>query len=391
MKTSGNKKTAKKHTPAALRARILKDGRQSLYLDIYIRGKRCYEPLKLFLVQETDEKSTKKNAATLKKAESICKKRNKELQAMFNVSKRSKAILANEYTECMTISKWMQRFYGIQESKGIKDLHSIRVTQALLSEFRPNALLQDVDRDFCVDFMAFLQSHKKKGGGTYSSKTAFNIIGLFSTALTTAVKLGKLKANPYLTLASCDKIKVKETLREYLTVEELKRLVDAPCSNERVKQVFLFACNCGLRIGDIEALTWNDVVKDDRGWGLSVVMAKTSRPVYIPLGEQALRWMPKGGRHDADEKVFDGLPSNLRINIMLKEWAKSAGITKNVTMHVARHTYATMLLTLGADLYTVSKLLGHTSVKHTQRYAKIINKKKDDAVHLIDQMFEQNK
>lgn len=205
------------------------------------------------------------------------------------------------------------------------------------------------------------------------------------------MKSGELKTNPYLTLASCDKIKVKEKVREYLTVEELKRLVDTPCSYEIVKQVFLFACNCGLRIGDIEALTWNDVIKDDRGWRLSVVMAKTARPIYTPLGEQALRWMPKDGRQNTDEKVFDKLPSNLRMNTILKEWAKSAGITKSVTMHVARHTYATMLLTLGADLYKVSKLLGHTSVKHTQRYAKIINKKKDDAVHLIDQMFEQNK
>lgn len=78
----------------------------------------------------------------------------------------------------MTISKWMQKFHDIQESKGIKDLHSIRVTQTLLAEFRPNALLQDVSRDFCIDFMAFLQSHKKKDGRTFSSKTAFNIMGV---------------------------------------------------------------------------------------------------------------------------------------------------------------------------------------------------------------------
>lgn len=96
MKTNENKKAAKKHAPAALRVRTLKDGRQSLYLDIYVRGKRSYEPLNLFLVRETDEKAVKKNATTLKKAEAICKKRNNELQVMFNVSKRSEAILAKE-------------------------------------------------------------------------------------------------------------------------------------------------------------------------------------------------------------------------------------------------------------------------------------------------------
>lgn len=68
----------------------------------------------------------------------------------------------------------------------------------------------------------------------------------------------------------------------------------------------------------------------------------------------------------------------------LKQRIGEFGIRKHITFHTARHTYATMLLTLGVDLYTVSKLLGHTSIKHTQRYAKIISQKKDDAVRLID-------
>ena len=69
----------------------------------------------------------------------------------------------------------------------------------------------------------------------------------------------------------------------------------------------------------------------------------------------------------------------------LKPWVKEAGIiNKDVCFHTSRHTYATMLLTLGVDLYTVSKLLGHTSIRHTQRYAKIINQKKDDAIALLD-------
>ena len=85
-----------------------------------------------------------------------------------------------------------------------------------------------------------------------------------------------------------------------------------------------------------------------------------------------------------NDKVFTKLYAS-KIEEHLKPWVASAGITgKNVTFHVSRHTYATMLLTLGADLYTVSKLLGHTSVRHTQRYAKIINKTIDDSIALID-------
>lgn len=73
---------------------------------------------------------------------------------------------------------------------------------------------------------------------------------------------------------------------------------------------------------------------------------------------------------------------------VLDTWAKEAGIQKHVTFHTARHTFATMELTMGADLYTTSKLLGHTEVRTTQIYAKIVNSKKEEAVSLLDSAFE---
>ena len=114
-------------------------------------------------------------------------------------------------------------------------------------------------------------------------------------------------------------------------------------------------------------------------------MQKTKEPIYLPLSPEALKWMPERGDKTADDHVFD-LPSG--INQLIKPWAKAAGISKRFTFHTARHTFATMMLTLGADLYTVSKLLGHTSVKMTQVYAKIVNKKKDDAVNLTNGLFD---
>ena len=102
-------------------------------------------------------------------------------------------------------------------------------------------------------------------------------------------------------------------------------------------------------------------------------------------GDEALKWMPEREDKAADDHVFS-LPSN--INQYLKPWAEAAGITKRFTFHTARHTFATMMLTLGADLYTVSKLLGHTSVRMTQVYAKIINQKKDEAVNLVNGLFD---
>ena len=92
------------------------------------------------------------------------------------------------------------------------------------------------------------------------------------------------------------------------------------------------------------------------------------------------------GSFEPGRRLFD-LPSRTYGNRVLKQWALTAGVNKRVTYHTARHTFATMMLTLGADLYTISKLLGHSEVSTTQIYARIINKKKTDAVNLVNGVF----
>ena len=109
---------------------------------------------------------------------------------------------------------------------------------------------------------------------------------------------------------------------------------------------------------------------------------------YLPLSSQAMRYMPERGDAADNDNVFARLPKGQYLNDLIKAWAKEAGLSKHVTFHTSRHTFATMLLTLGADLYTVSKLLGHANVKTTQIYGKIVDQKKDDAVSRIDKAFE---
>ena len=89
---------------------------------------------------------------------------------------------------------------------------------------------------------------------------------------------------------------------------------------------------------------------------------------------------------------FPRMPSAISvIEQRLAEWAKNAGIEKHVTFHVSRHSYATMMLTIGVDIYTVSKLLGHKNVATTQIYAKIIDQKKIDAVNMMDRFFDKDR
>lgn len=101
-----------------------------------------------------------------------------------------------------------------------------------------------------------------------------------------------------------------------------------------------------------------------------------------------MKWLPERGDAPDDGKVFDGLIAEPNINKVLAKWTKAAGITKKITYHTSRHTFATMMLTLGADLYTTCKLLGHANVKTTQLYAKIVDSKKVEAVNLVNDIFK---
>lgn len=147
-----------------------------------------------------------------------------------------------------------------------------------------------------------------------------------------------------------------------MTIEEVKALIATPMKYEEIKCAYLFSCFCGLRISDVKRLQWKDVFIDKGQYRLAVSMKKTKEPIYLPLSSEALKWMPERGDKAPDDLVFD-LPSGNEINRLLKPWAKAAGINKRFSFHTSRHTFATMMLTLGADLYTTSKLLGHADVK----------------------------
>ena len=372
--------------PVKLCLRNRKDGHQVIYLETYIGGKRTYERLPdLALVPETDEKSTRKNDATLKKAEAICRRRNRELK---------KEMPDNKYVHPqepekprLTLLKWIDQYHGIQKSRGVRSLAFIKHLGKLLELFHEDIPLADVDKQFCLGFINFLKNdYKTKSGKALCSKSGFNLVIELNTAMNTAVREGLIQSNPASKLTPTEKFLPREQVREYLTIDEVKMLIQTPCKSEIVKNAFLFACNCGLRLSDVLALKWSDITIDNDVWRVGTRMIKTERLVYVPLPHQARRWMPPrpAEAERLNDKVFPNLSSG-KIEKHLKPWVASAGITgKNVTFHVSRHTYATMLLTLGADLYTVSKLLGHTSVRHTQRYAKIVNKTMDDSIELID-------
>ena len=158
--------------------------------------------------------------------------------------------------------------------------------------------------------------------------------------------------------------------REYLSLEELNILAKTPC-DDILKRAALFSALTGMRHSDIQKLKWSEVEEYNGGYRLNFTQQKTKGVEYMPISPQAYKL--------CGERKKDGLPDPSWISRPLERWVKASGITKHITFHCFRHTYATLQLANGTDIYTVSKMLGHTNVKTTQIYAKVIDKKKDEA------------
>ncbi|MBU3809310.1 MAG: site-specific integrase [Candidatus Phocaeicola faecipullorum] len=373
------KKPTKVKEPVRLRTKKLANGSQSLYLDIYRFGKRTYEYLKMYLIPETDYNARLQNQATMNAANAIKSKRIIEL---------TNGEAGIETKERVYLLDWMKTYKENQAKRGKKDGYQISKTISILRDYAGERMLMDqIDKTFCQNYLDYLQTeYRSNKGKRVTNFTLHTYYRVLNGALNAAVRAEIIKSNPFTKISNSDKIRLPESKRSYMTIDEVRALIDTPIENEAIKDAYLFSCFCGLRISDIIRLQWKDVFVDGGQYRLSVSMQKTKEPIYLPLSSEALKWMPERGNKTPEDKVFD-LPSPNTINILIKPWAKAAGISKRFTFHTARHTFATMMLTLGADLYTTSKLLGHADVKMTQVYARIINKKKDDAVNLVNGLF----
>lgn len=379
------KKSLVEKSPFKLRRRKLADGRLSLFLDRSVNDGHEYEFLQLYLVPETSSTAVRQNARTLRKAQEILQERT---EALLNARiEENRATSGNG----ILLSDWFQTCYNNHEKRGARDLGSISSVKKALELFRPDARLSDIDRQFCLDMIEWFRNTytNRRTGKRVSARTADTYCQTFRTMLNEAVREGLMDKNPWNSLETIEKIKKPESKREYLTIDEMRSMIATDCPNELVKKAYLFSCFTGLRISDVKNLKWGNLYHENGQTYVSVVMVKTTKPLYIPLSGQALKWMPvkEENKNKPDDYIFGSLVNYGNVNENLKKWAEAAGIKKHISYHTSRHTFATMMLTLGADLYTVSKLLGHSSIKHTQIYARIIDSKKDDAVNLADSVF----
>jgi len=378
------RKTSAKNTkePVRLREKELANGVRSLYLDIYVNGKRSYEFLKLYLIPEINPQAKVQNESTMRAANTI------KLNRILEITNNKAGLKNTSIRAKMLLKDWMETFRQAQEQKGVKDQKLIHNTIHALTAYNINVAMRDVNRDYIIGLTNFLRNdYRSPRGKKLKDYSVINYLGCLRNALNMAVREDVIADNPIMKLSAQDKVKAPESQREYLTTEEVQKLEETDSPYPHIKQAFLFACYTGLRCSDVRSITWGKIVKDGEKYRLHTVMFKTKRPFYIPLSKKAMQWMPERGDKTDDDLIFENIPVQVNTKLYLQPWLDKAGITKPITFHCSRHTFGTMMLTLGADIYTTSKLMGHTKVEVTQIYAKIINKKKDDAVSLIDQAF----
>ena len=388
------KQTVKLKEPVRIRFKQLSNGNQSIYLEYYtgdvirkenyVGGKRKYEFLKLYLIPERTREDKAKNEVTLALAKAIQSKRIVEVQNDAHGFQNTNKSRVNLLDYLENIGKQSAEQGSRNYARTV--LNTVRALKLFRGDY---IAFRDVDKEFLSEFTDYLRQMPKaskygvlKTGGRLSANSVVSYYGTLRTAINRAYKEGIITVNPTKEFDFASKVRQEPSRREYLTIDELKTLINTECRHEIVKRAFLFSCLCGLRVSDIRKLRWCDLQRSGGRVRIEITMQKTKEPLYLPISDEALKWLPERGEANGSDFIFP-LTHEGTVNDTLQHWAKVAGITKHISFHVSRHTHATMMLTLGADLYTVSKLLGHKNIATTQIYAKIVDKKKEEAIGLI--------
>lgn len=349
----------------------------SLYLEYYQNGKRSYEYLNLYLHSDKSAKLSKKekdeNKETSRLADDVWSKRKLEAQRGsygFTDAQRVKGSFI-DYVELLKEKrKNSAGNYGNWDSA-----HKHLKTFAKM-----DVLFNQIDSRWLEKFKYYLQFEaRSKSDKPLSQNTQCSYFDKIRAALKEATREEIIQRNPSLDTKG---ISPGDPQRDFLTYDELKAVAKEECEIPILKTAFIFSALTGLRWSDINKLLWSEVQQaKELGNYLRFRQKKTQGAETLPISEQAFKLL--GERDKPDERVFKHLKYSAWHNIKLQQWVMKAGVSKTITFHCARHTYATLQLTLGTDIYTVSKLLGHKNLKTTQIYTKVIDAKKTEAANKI--------
>lgn len=367
-----------------VRQRKPKDGQIRLFLDIYnpnAKNKRTNRVLDLFLYENPSTPTQKKtNKENLEAAERIRAKMTLDL-AMDNNGLAE--LKKNDKSSIDLVVYFKQLTDDRYES--LNNYGNWLSAYKHLKKFCPNGIpINQVDAKWLNDFKYYLQHvAKKKSNQPLNQNSLHSYFNKIKACLNQAHMDDLITKNP---VRQVKGFKEGEVQREFLTFEELQRAAQAECDVPQMKKAFLFSCLTGLRWSDILPLTWGDLQysENQQYWFIRFRQKKTKGTETLPISNQARELLGEPGKDN--EHLFLGLKYSAWYNLKLQQWMMRAGISKTITFHCGRHTYATLQLSNGTDIYTVSKLLGHRELKTTQVYAKIIDEMKIKATNAIPKL-----
>lgn len=352
-----------------LRKKKLSAGRQSYYLDIWHGEKRYYEFLKLYTTRARNPIEKKSNEAAKEMAENIRAKRELDLAASDH----------NYIPKFKRDADFLAFFQAFNDNYKNKDVRlvtgALKYFKLFLNEEGIRYLpVKSLDEQLCRDFKNYLES--KVHGETIS-----NYFKKFRSAIQATVreKLILEDVSKNVRIVKTDGLK-----KDILNLDEISSLSKARCGNEQVKKAFFFSLNTGLRFCDVKALAWKNIDNEK----IRFTQAKTQHTssaanLTIDLNQTALNMI--GDRGKPDDRVFT-LPSHTACLKDLKTWVKAAKIDKHITWHCARHSIAVNLLDNGTDVKTVASLLGHSGLAHVDKYLRVIDERKKQAVNRLPEI-----
>lgn len=384
-----------------IKERKLTAGNRSLYLEYYEKGFRKKENLHLYLVPDDAPNARKINGQTYNKAREI------QAQRILNppsFESKKKKLEENERAKTMTWLQWcddyIQSAIDCENSKKMiqhKEVVRKRIAAYLKRIRKPDILLKDVNRDTISGLFKYMRDDYrnpgqiKADGGKLADFTLVLFEETVKAIFNKAVRDGLIPFNPIQDLAKEERFHVPDKHREYLTTDELKRFLAVETQTQAehtVQKAFGFSCMTGLRLGDMQRLRWSDIKTVGEVQAVSIIQHKTKRLVTVPLNDLALSLLPPRLANGEDGIIFPLVKKPDNVAKYVRRIKEKAGIEKDFTYHSSRHSAATLAITAGAELYSVSKILGHGSIVSTQVYASVNMEKKAEAVNLANGIFD---
>ena len=378
-----------------LGAKILSDGRESLFLDYYFGYTMVYSDAQDKMVTKKERKREFLKLYLWQAPRTpLERQQNKEVLELAKKIRFEKGQQLLEDIEGYRLKKdrqinFLDYFQAYIDKYTKKDIRMIGIALQRFKDFLIDTpeyakyakciKPEQITKDMVIDFTEYLQSRSKGEG-------AKSIYQRFKKVINYAIEHDIIRKNP------CTGVTIKiddQILRkEVLSLDEVQKLISTHHEKENptIRRAFTFCLYCGLRFCDVKDLTFANV--DYSNKLLKFEQSKTkghsaNSGVIIPLNDGLLKLIGEPTEGQTKDSLIFPLPSYDMCLKALQRWVKQAGINKHISWHCARHSFAVNILNNGANIKTVASLLGHSGLKHTEKYTRAVDKLKEDAINSL--------